>query len=110
MQSMTGNQLWLFQWLLIDYFFVYASYLMWGVTLNWASGGPVTITILIFDSGDSAGAIWREEIHSKLLDSHRKLRRSTSCSFLWPDIHQKQLDIISKHIKKKLFTEKLRKV
>lgn len=29
------------------------------LTLNWASGGPVTITILTLESGDSAGAIWK---------------------------------------------------
>lgn len=27
------------------------------LTLNWASGGPVTITILTLESGVSAGAI-----------------------------------------------------
>lgn len=31
-------------------------------TLNWASGGPVIITILTFASGASAGAIWNRPI------------------------------------------------
>lgn len=35
-------------------------------TLNWASGGPVTMTMRIFESGVSAGAIWKTKKRREL--------------------------------------------